>query len=468
MKKLLAPALLAATALTPGAVFAQESAQDSMSGVMEELAAMRAEIARLNQRVAELEADQAQSAADMVALEAQAAAAQAQTEAAIAAIPAPMVTAPSGTEISWAGAPEIEGPGGWSFKPRGRLNIDAGFINAPESTGREDGFNSEMRRARLGVEGDIPGGFGYKFEIDFAGNSVDVTDALLSYEHGALTVNVGQRNNFQSLEELTSSRFSSFIERAAFTDAFGFERRLGVAVELEPTDSVLIQAGFFTDNIGDLPSKSTSVDGRVVFMPELGDTQLHFGASVHFTNVADGDTVRYRQRPLVHFTGERFINTGNLPATSEFGAGVEAAAISGPFHVVAEGFWQNPSLDGPMPDPTFFGGYVEAGVFLTEGDSRGYRGGTFNRTRPAHPVGEGGMGAVQVNVRYDYLDLSDAGVIGGTQNGYMASLVWVPTDYTRFLVNYARLEYDDAVHAAAGGDLDYSVDVIGIRAQVDF
>ena len=464
MKKLLAPALLAASALTPGTVLAQES----IASVQEELAAMRAEIARLNQRVAELETDQAESEADMVALEAQAAAAQAQTEAAIAAIPAPMVTATSGTEISWAGAPEIEGPGGWSFKPRGRLNIDAGFINAPDSTGRDDGFNSEMRRARLGVEGDIPGGFGYKFEIDFAGNDIDVTDALLSYEHGALTVNVGQRNNFQSLEELTSSRFSSFIERAAFTDAFGFERRLGVAVELEPTDSVLIQAGVFTDNMGDLPGDSTSVDGRIVFMPELGDTQLHFGASVHFTDLPEGDTVRYRQRPLVHFTGERFINTGNLPATSEFGAGVEAGVIAGPFHAVAEGFWQNPSMVGAVPDPTFFGGYVEVGMFLTEGDSRGYRGGTFNRTRPESPVGEGGMGAVQVNVRYDYLDLSDAGVIGGTQNGYMASLVWVPTDYTRFLINYARLEYDDAVHAAAGGDLNYSVDVLGIRAQVDF
>ncbi|WAT18245.1 porin [Aurantiacibacter sp. MUD11] len=459
MKKLFAASLLAASALTPAAA----SAQENMTEVMEELAAMRAEIARLNARVQELEAEQAQQEAEVATQVA------AAVEAAVPPpAPAPTVTSGSPVEISWAGAPEIEGEGGWSFKPRGRLNLDAGTFSAPDSTGREDGFNSEIRRARLGVEGDIPGGFGYKFEIDFEGNAVTVTDAILSYEDGPVTVNVGQHNNFQSLEELTSSRWSSFIERAAFTDAFGFERRLGVSVELEPTDTVLIQGGLFSDNIGDLPGKAMSADGRVVFMPEIGDNQLHLGASVHYTDVPQGDTVRYRQRPLVHFTSERFINTGNMAASSEFGAGVEAAFISGPFHAVAEGFWQSTDMIGTMNDPTFFGGYVEAGVFLTGGDSRGYRGGTWNRTRPANPVDEGGMGAFQLNVRYDYLDLSDETVIGGTQNGYMASLVWVPTDYTRFLVNYARLEYDDAVHAAAGGLVDYAVDVIGVRAQIDF
>ncbi|RIV88967.1 OprO/OprP family phosphate-selective porin [Aurantiacibacter zhengii] len=461
MKKLVAAAFLAGTALSPSIAVAQEN-----PSLEDQVAALVAEVARLNQRVAELEAEQDQ-------VEAQAAARQAEMATQVAALqetvaPSPATSAPA--QITWAGAPEIEGEGGWSFKPRGRLNIDAGSIDAPDSTGRADGFNSELRRARLGVEGDIPGGFGYKFEIDFAGNAAEVTDAILTYEDGPLTVNVGQHNTFQSLEELTSSRWSSFIERAAFTDAFGFERRLGVSVEVEPTDTVLLQAGLFSDNIGDLPGKAMSADGRVVFMPEIGDSQLHLGASVHYTDVPQGDTVRYRQRPLVHFTNERFINTGNMPATSELGAGLEAAFISGPFHAVAEGFWQSSNMIGGTDDANFFGGYAEAGFFLTSGDSRGYRGGTFNRTRPANPVDEGGIGAFQIVARYDYLDLTDtgAGIIGGTQNGYMASLVWVPTDYTRFLINYARLDYDDAIYAAAGGNRDYSVDVLGMRAQIDF
>jgi phosphate-selective porin OprO/OprP len=36
------------------------------------------------------------------------------------------------------------------------------------------------------------------------------------------------------------------------------------------------------------------------------------------------------------------------------------------------------------------------------------------------------------------------------------------------MLNYARLSYDDAAIAEADGDRDYSIDVIGARAQVDF
>src|SRR3546814_20454802 len=50
---------------------------------------------------------------------------------------------------------------------------------------------------------------------------------------------------------------------------------------------------------------------------------------------------------------------------------------------------------------------------------------------------------------------------------YMASLIWNPIDYVRFMVNYARLQYSDAV-IPAGGDRSYGVDSFGARAQVVF
>ncbi|MWV28130.1 porin [Aurantiacibacter rhizosphaerae] len=467
MKKLFAAAALAGTALTSVPVMAQET-----QSVEDQVAALAAEVARLNQRVAELEAEQVQAEAQQADLAMERAAMAAEVVQLRESIPAAAVAAPApATTTKWAGAPEFETEGGWSFKPFGRLNIDAGTINAPASAGRPDGFGSEIRRARLGFSGDIPGGFGYKIEVDFAGDEVAVTDALITYDDGPLTLTVGQHNNFQSLEELTSSRWSSFMERAAFTDAFGFERRLGVSAQVDVTDTILLQAGVFTDNIADIPGDTWSGDARIVASPKMGETQLHFGGSVHYTDVADGDTVRYRQRPLVHFTSERFINTGNIGADSEIGLGLETAIISGPFHAVGEAFWQKANrADALMGDANFFGGYAEVGMFLTPGDRRGYKGGKFDRTRPANPVDEGGIGAIQINARYDYLDLSDsaAGIIGGTQNGYFASLAWVPTDYTRLTFNYGRLQYDDAVYATGAGERDYSVDVLGMRAQIDF
>ena len=437
--RLAALLLASACAVVPAPALAQSP---DLAALQEQLAAMRSEIARLTERVADLQAaEQAR-----------------ETTPASASAPE--------TEVEWKGAPELTHKESWSFKPRGRVQVDAGVVYAPDSTGRSDGLGSEIRRARLGVEGKIPGGFGYKFEVDLAGNNVEVTDALLAYTDGGLQLTAGQHNPFQSLEELTSSRFSSFIERAAFTDAFAFERRLGVSGQYSGGD-FLVQVGAFSDNIDAMPSQAWSADGRVVYVPKLGDTQLHFGGSVHFADT-DSISLRYRQRPLVHFTLERFVDTGTFSAESEFGAGLEAALIHGRFHAAGEVFWQSVDRPGALADPTFFGGYAEVGMFLTPGDTRCYKGGTFDRVEPASPVSEGRFGALQLNLRYDYLDLVDAGLIGGVQDGYYASLIWTPTDYTRLMLNFGRLQYSQAVHPTATGYRSYAVDTVGMRAQLDF
>lgn len=443
-------------------------AQDAGNHQDQEIAELRALVVQLNgqldavnDRLEQLEAQQQATETELGAVEA----------ATAATVAAPSVTADSPVEISLGASPEIADANGFSFKPFGRLMLDGGWIAVPDGLGIADGFDAEARRARLGVDGDIAGGFAYKIELEFTGGEVEITDALIEYEAGDVDLTVGQFNNFQSMEELTSSRFTSFIERAAFTDAFNFSRRLGVAAEYG-SDSVVVQAGLFSDNLDDLPgSDRWSVDGRAAFFPVIGSTQLHFGGSIHYAEVGEGETVRYRQRPLVHFTQNRLINTGNFAAESEFGLGAEFAAIRGPFHLHAEAYRQEV---GGLPlmseDALFHGAFVEAGLFLTRGDNRGFRGGRFNRTRPNRPVGEGGIGAVQLNLRYDYLELNDfdAGIIGGSQNGFFSSLIWTTTDFTRFQINYGRLQYDDAPLALPGGEQDYNVDVIGMRAEFDF
>ncbi|WP_265569457.1 OprO/OprP family phosphate-selective porin [Sphingomicrobium nitratireducens] len=394
-------------------------------------------------------------------------------KAEVAELKGDVAEAKSANAVAWKGAPQLEQKKeGWSFKPRGRLMYDVATVDAPDAIDDAGlGFSNELRRGRLGVEGDIPGGFGYKLELDFAPGEPEFTDAYLSYEDGGLEVIVGQHNNFQSLEELTSSLHTSFIERAAFTDAFGFERRVGASVQYKAGD-LIAQAGLFTDSIGDLngigdENNSRGADGRIVFAPKMGANQLHFGGSIHTRKLGDAISgVRYRQRPAVHSTDTRFIDTGSLGATSETGYGLEAAGIFGRFHVAGESYWQQVSRP-EMDDPTFFGAYAEAGFFLTKGDTRGYKGGKFDRVKPASPVGEGGFGSLQLNARWDHLDLNDAGVVGGTQNAYQLSLNWKPVDYVLFGLNYAHIEYDDAA-ILADGEGSYGVDMIGLRSQVDF
>ena len=398
---------------------------------------------------------------------------QAQVEAlqeSLSQIQASMVK----TTPSWKGAPLLEDKkAGWSFKPRGRLMFDAGSVNGPDGYSNGGlGFSNEVRRARLGVEGTIPGNFGYKFELDYAAGDVEFADAFLSYKTGPWEFSVGQHNNFQSLDELTSSLHSSFIERSAFTDAFGFERRVGVSAQYSK-GPLLAQAGVFTDSISDLnavgdDNNSYGFDGRLVVAPMMGSNQLHFAGSVHYRDINDAATsVRYRQRPAIHTTDVRFIDTGSISgAESETGYGLEAAGIFGPFHLASEAYWQKVGRTGGN-EPTFFGAYLEGGYFFT-GESRGYKGGKFDRVKVLNGFDKGGWGSLGLNLRWDHLDLRDAGFLGGTQNAYQASLNWKPTDYVLFGLNYAHLVYNDAAIATDDGDRDYGVDVAGLRAQIDF
>ena len=381
---------------------------------------------------------------------------------------------------SWKGAPLLENKEeGWSFKPRGRVMYDMGWVSSPGDYSNPGlGYSNEVRRARLGVEGKMPGDIGYKFEVDVATGDVEFADAFLSYAPGDVEFIVGQHNNFQSLEELTSSLHSSFIERAAFTDAFGFERRVGVSATYAKNDFIL-SGGVFTDSIADLntvgdDNNGVGFDARAVYAPKMGSNQLHFGASFHYRDLKDSAlTVRYRQRPLIHSTDVRFIDTGNIAgAESETGIGLEAAGIFGSFYTAGEAYWQKVGRDDGFDNASFFGAYADVGYFFT-GETRGYKGGKFDRVKVLKPFGKGGWGSLGANLRFDYLDLNDggAGIIGGTQKSYQASLNWKPTDYVMFGLNYAHIVYDDAAINAAtppAVDRNYSVDVWGLRSQVDF
>mgnify|MGYP003145337284 FL=1 len=449
----------ATIAFYPAAAMAAPISSEQAAALLDKLNALEREVADLKAQLGDVQQNQQISTSAIAA-----------TDAKIAATEEKLAQQKP-VKIAFKGAPEIKGEDGWSFKPRGRMLYDFGTVNAPDSiTDAGLGFANEARRIRLGVSGSMPGGFGYKLEADFAGNEVDLTDAFLTYDNGGLTITAGQHNNFQGLEELSSSNDTSFIERSAFTDAFGFQRQVGISAQYGVSD-LLFQAGVFTDNIGDLnndENNSIGFDVRAVAMPKFSDVQTHFGASYHYRDLGDTMTSRrYRQRPAVHFTDTRFIDTGNIgSAESETSYGLEAALISGRFHAAGETHWLKLNRSGNLADPTFFGGSVEAGFFLTD-DTRGYKEGVFKGVKVSNPVGEGGMGAWQVNIRYDRLDLNDAGFVGGTQDAYQASLIWTPIDYVRFLLTYSKLDYSNAAILAAGSG-DYNVDAFAGRFQISF
>ena len=449
---------------------------------------------------------------------------------------------------SWKGAPQLEDKdAGWSFKPRGRIQYDVGYVTNPDDRiiTRNLGFNTRARRIRLGAEGTIPGGFGYKFEMDYANGNVGFGDVILTYapKNIPLTFAIGNQETNNGLEQMSSSRFSSFVERAAFDDAFINTRRIGLNIGYaNPAGDLRVNAGLFAAHSID---SSFDNDGwiaatRAVYSPLMGANQLHFGVNFQHRQFQSNNgaivaasagqpstnqLARYRARPFTQLTDQRFVDTGNFAATKDNIIGLEAAGIFKSLHLAAEGQYlraegydafdrvtsdtsEANDVLNVFPaatqyvsngDPSFWGGYVEAGYFLT-GETRGYKAGTWDRTKVLKPFSKGGIGAIQVIGRVDYLDLdssrlrngctndfltglscttaaSQAGK-GGKQLGLLAGLTWIPEDYMRVLLNYSHAFIEGGPLAATVeptttssepiNEHSFGVDTVQARFQIDF
>ena len=466
---------------------------------------------------------------------------------------------------SWKGGPLFEDKDeGWSFKPRGRIQWDAGYVGNPDDSPnggldtRNLGFNTRARRIRLGVEGAIPGGFGYKFEADFANSTVGFGDVIITYAPKDKPYNfiVGNHETWNGLEQITSSRFTSFMERAAFDDAFINTRRVGLSGGLVNKEGNLrLNAGVFAAHSIDasVDNEGWIAAARAVYSPLMGANQIHLGANVQFRKFQSNNNqnvtnsvgapstnqiARYRARPYSQTTDVRFVDTGSFAAKGDTIFGLEFAGVFKSLHLAAEGQYLTSRVgyDGgdvlggldqfvfnstsgclaapaplttpncvasyvvPSKNPSFWGGYLEAGYYLT-GETRGYKNGAWDRTKVLKPFSKGGWGAFQVNGRVDYLDLDSNALInastnnfntgatslssvlsrsqrGGKQLGLLASLVWIPEDYLRMYFQYSHAfvtggPLADEVEGITTSTEDvsdekYGVDFIGTRLQVDF
>ncbi|MEE2525533.1 porin [Hyphobacterium sp. HN65] len=359
-------------------------------------------------------------------------------------------------------APEWEDPEtGNSFKLRGRLYFDVAFGNV-DTTGRNESYSaSEMRTGRLGVEGSWYN-FEYKAEFDFADNSVDAKDVYIEWDGGDFSVIIGHQKTPNSLEEQTSSRYITFMERGQITDAFRLDRRLGIAIATGG-DNYSFRAGLFggsvnEDNSGSSMSESMAVAARLTFTPINTDNNvLHLGVSGRYYDRGDnsGTAVRVRSRPNVHLA-ERLVDV-NTGADQSTLFGLEAAWISGPFHAHAE--YMSEDADGSADD--FQGYFVNLGWFLT-GEQRAYRAssGAFRRTSPSAPVSGGGGGAWELAGRYDYLDTDS----GGSLTTYTAGVNWYPEAYVRFMLNVVVGDVEGTGARLGEGDFN----AVQARAQIDW
>jgi len=338
------------------------------------------------------------------------------------------------------GAPTFSGDG-WEFKFLGRAQFDYNFARS-DNTEDFDISNTQIRRLRLGAKGKFGDGLKYKFEVNFdEGGDITAEDVFLEWSPGALNgwaLQLGHFKTQNSFDEINSSKFTTFLERAAFTDAFELDRRLGIALR-NFGDNFSLEAGAFLTNLDNVSGNQEgwAASGRATYSPILeDDLKVHLGASFRYRNQGDDENLlEFRQRPFTENT-DRIISTGNI-AGSDTLVQAEVIAQYKQFWAASEYAvtFANTDFAGlGVGDPTFSGWYAETGFYI--GGDRIYKKGKFDRPTIDRPVTKGGLGAFSGAIRYDTLDLNSSGINGGSQDTVAVAADWWPTRYTRVGINY--------------------------------
>ncbi len=353
--------------------------------------------------------------------------------------------------------------GNWSIRFGGRIMLDAFVAEASRAGGVEtSGGGAEIRRARFFASGKVAGDWKYKLQIGFASNAVSIKDAYISTKIAGLKTTFGNHKEPQGLEQQTSSKYLSFMERSMVTAAFTPGRGLGASVGVSG-DNYTLRGGVFTsgiDNGSDTMTTDLALTARGTFAPINEDGKLvHLGVSGTYRTFDDNSGPRIRLRNF--HNGTRYVDTGVTVAEGQTTVGAEAAVVFGPFSV--QGEYYTSTLEGNgtgAADVDFDGWYAMASYFLT-GESRPYSSskGVFGRLKSE--------GAIEVAARYEMIDMEDAGF--GTAASETTDLTlgvnYYFNPYVRAMLNYGSAEYD---FTAAAGTADTEVDYVATRLQIDF
>jgi phosphate-selective porin OprO and OprP len=339
----------------------------------------------------------------------------------------------------------------------GRLQLDLAIYDEDVAT-LNDG--TEFRRARVFVEGELMEDWEFKAQYDFAEDSITMKDAYIRYTglpSGSLTI--GQFKQPFSLEELTSSKYITFMERS-LPNAFAIGRRVGIGYA-NFGDRFGFQASVFGQSAGagDNGDEGFGAGARVTFTPLREDQRLvHLGLAISSESPEDDITsaVRFRARPESHVSDVRLVDTGTLSNVDSIGRiGIEAAAVFGAFSIQSEYITTAISRDTGFADYDLDGYYVYGSWFLT-GESRPYKNGAFGRVSPGADTG-----AWELALRYSELNLNDGSLAGGEERNISLGVNYYLSRNLRFMGNYIIVDTD----AAAGDD---DPNVLQFRVSMDF
>jgi phosphate-selective porin OprO/OprP len=300
-----------------------------------------------------------------------------------------------------------------SIQLGGRIQWDYDDTDSDTS----DSTDLDIRRARLFVKGNISD-WAYKIQFNVAessGTSGGTAEDLYIRYTGwgkKAQLTVGKQKEPLGLEELTSSKDISSLERSAMTELYAPGRSSGIQLSGKGSNWTY-GAGVFEAN-GDSSNDfdSMALTARGTYVPFKDDhTLVHLGAAIS-SRQDDKSTPEKDDVDII---------------------GLEAAATFDSLHAQAEYF------DAEMGNEDMNGYYLQVGYIIT-GETRPYKDGAFKRVKPAKK-----SGAWEVVLRVEDGDgkYKDIGVGSGDGSQTTLGVNWYVNNNVKLGLSYMDGENDD-------------------------
>ena len=359
----------------------------------------------------------------------------------------------------------------WRLSLGGRFFYDGmspgGISSDLEASVGAISSSTELRKARLGVNGHSKMKVNFKLEFEFAGGDVDYTDIYVSMPvKGRTKTHIGRQKEPFGMEQANSSNYLPFMERSLVSRSFMPSRSTGVTLltRKKPGTGIGWQLGYFrnTNSYAIEDDKSgQNLTGRFIYdhiCENHGENLLHFGASYSHHH-PDDEFLSISGKTGSHLLPD-FGDTGQMNVEHTDILGGEIAFQRKSFSFQTE-FAKNivHLKNGLTAD--FSGYYVFAGWFLT-GEYRRYshRYGAMTSVKPVRDFENYNGGALQFVSRYHTLDLNDSGasINGGKISEFDLGFNWYLHSNSRIMLNWLRPSLKGVDRA----------EIIQMRFQVDF
>lgn len=339
--------------------------------------------------------------------------------------------------------------GAYKYWFDGRAQIDAGWVLNSDN---DIPWGTETRRARLGLKAIFNKDWAAEIDFDHSENEIEIKDMWAAYIGIENTIiKFGNHKPAGALEELTSSRWVSFIERSLI-NGFAQDRRIGVSLT-HYGDNFMINAGTYGEAPAmgeDYGDEGYMFGARGAFAPIIDEMNvLHIGGNFVWStpNADSGDSIRFRGRESHIWS--RFVDTAKIKNVDDYMVyGVEGAYRMGSLSFQAE--YQATSvnrMEGKGEDPSFDGFYAFVSWFPF-GGMRTYEmeSGEFANVKLPK---DSKAGALELLARYSHLDLNDddAAIYGGEGNYVTLGGNWYFNENVRIMVNYIFTDHDENADA---------------------